>query len=573
MVVLHYFKENCMITIYLKKFDINIKIKKGMTLYQGLEKAGIKIETPCGGKGICGKCRVWVQNSDKVPFTPHKEITKEEADHGLRLACQLVPEQDISVRLGENFSYQKDTAQKGKILEAQIISRDILDPAIEIISKNNDFKLKYDREPDTSKPFSWAPGYEPKGFAIDIGTTTIAVSLVSLKTGKILASDSSLNPQIALGHDVLTRIQHASTPAGLKEMTNLVQNELNRLLDTTCKTSKSNKNEVIDVTIGGNTTMLQLAAGIDPSPLGVLPFKVDIIGGKSYPAENFGLKVNKSARLYLPPVIHAYVGSDISAGLLSCPDFFNDDKVILYIDLGTNGEICFNARGKRFTTSTATGPAFEGMSISSGMRAEYGAIEHVEVVNSQFKFQTIGNSEIRGVCGSGIVDFIAALLKTGALDSSGKFLLNKDPDLPKQENKARVVQINNKNSFLYGKGIYLTQKDIRQIQLAKGAIRSGIDIILRKGNINPDKIDKIYLAGGFGKYLNPHNMERIGIIPEHTAERLVFIGNASIDGSITLLTDVNQRYFLEKNLKTMEHLELGSSPEFMESFVKNLNFS
>ncbi|MDY6793160.1 MAG: ASKHA domain-containing protein [Thermodesulfobacteriota bacterium] len=561
-----------MINVYIKELDINIEIEKGMNLYQAIEKAGIKIETPCGGKGVCGKCRVWVQNSDKVPFTPHKDITKEEAAQGLRLACQLVPEQDISVKLGENFSYQQDTAPKGKILEAQKIFRDILDPAIEIISRNGDFKLKYDREADTSKPFSWESEYEPTGFAIDIGTTTIAVSLVSLKTGKILASDSSLNPQTALGHDVITRIQHASTPAGLKEMTKLVQNELNRLLDTTCRTLKFKKNEVIDVTIGGNTTMLQLAAGIDPSPLGVVPFKFDIIGGKSYPAKDFGLKVNNSARVYLPPVIHAYVGSDISAGLLSCSDFFNDDKVIIYIDLGTNGEICLNARGRRYTTATATGPAFEGMSISSGMRAEYGAIEHVEIVNSHFKFQTIGNSEIRGVCGSGIVDFIAALLKTGALDSSGKLLLNKDTDSPKQENKARVVQVNNKKSFLYGKGIYLTQKDIRQIQMAKGAIRSGIDIILKKGNISPDKIDKLYLAGGFGKYLNPYNMERIGIIPEHTAEKLVFIGNASIDGSITLLTDVNQRYFLEKNLKTMEHLELANSPEFMDSFIKNLSF-
>ncbi|MFO7886201.1 MAG: ASKHA domain-containing protein [Desulfobacteraceae bacterium] len=558
-----------MITVYVETFDITFKMKKGTSLYNGLEQAGIQIETPCGGKGICGKCTVLVDDPKNTPLTPHKSITDKDAEQGVRLACRLVPEKDISIKTTENF-FLKQKADKGVILEARKISRKTLKPAAQIVCEDNKNFIYYACEENLKFPVSWKKSSEPKGFAIDIGTTTLAVSLVSLKTGEILASSASLNPQTRLGHDVLTRIQHASTLKGQQELTGMIQDELNRLLDETCQQSDSSSEEIIDITIGANTTMVELAAGIDPSPLGVLPFTVDIKGSTSYPADDFKLKVNPSARVYIPPVPHAYVGTDISAGLVCCPDFFDDSRVILFIDLGTNGEICLNARGKRLNTSTATGPAFEGMSISTGMRAENGAVDHVTLNGSDLVFHTIGNEKIKGICGSGILDFTAALLHRGDLDSTGRFVLKENND--EQQDKHHVVVIDKKKYFKYSDSLYISQKDIRQIQLAKSALRSGIDMMLNTLAIPCDQIDKIYLAGGFGKYLNPENMERIGIIPENTAEKLFFIGNASIDGSISLLTDVSRRRFLESHINEMEHLELGASPEFMDKFVKNLNF-
>ncbi|HKK90958.1 MAG TPA: ASKHA domain-containing protein [Desulfobacteraceae bacterium] len=561
-----------MINVYVQPFDKHCKIEKGTTLYTGLERAGIGIETPCGGKGICGKCRVRVDNSEEIPHTPHKQISPEEADQGVRLACLLVPETDISVHVGENFFLGGQGEPGGSMLQAQKRSTGPVDPGVEIYFQDNTWFMAWKTRDQPPVPIAWNQSFEPLGLAVDIGTTTLAVSLVSLKTGEIIGSDVSLNPQTRLGHDVLTRIQHAAAPGGLEELTGLVRGEVNRLAQSICTHVDVSVDAIIDVTIGGNTTMLELAKGIDPSPLGVVPFTVDIKGGTAYPASDFGLGVNRAAQAYIPPVLHAYVGSDISAGLVCCPEFFDDTRSVLYIDLGTNGEICLNAAGERFTTSTATGPAFEGMSISSGMRAERGAVEHVSVNNGNLVFDTIDNAPVRGVCGSGIVDFIAALLEAGMINPTGKFVTGDNGEPTNTPQPGRVVVMNDKSWFCYGKNVFLSQKDIRQIQLAKSAIKSGIEQILDRASLEPDQIDAIYLAGGFGKYLNPENMERIGMIPQGTANRLLFIGNASIDGSIQLLIDVRQRRFLEEQLQQMEHLELGSSRGFMERFVANLNF-
>ena len=413
----------------------------------------------------------------------------------------------------------------------------------------------------------WQADFRPRGLAIDIGTTTMVISLVCLETGDILASGSSLNPQVVHGHDVLTRIQYAESTEGLDEMADLVQKKINELLTDACRTSGTRPEEIVDVTIGANTTMLQLAARIDPTPLGRVPFHYDIKGATTYPAQQFGLHVNSAARVYLPPVMHAFVGTDITAGLILCPDFFDDTQSILYIDMGTNGEMCLNVHGKRFTTSTAAGPAFEGMGLSTGMRATDGAVERVIVSGHDLSFQTIGNEKPRGICGSGIVDFIAVLLKLGYLDTTGKLAARPG------ETDSPVISLNDQPAFRYGKGVHLTQKDIRQIQLAKGAVRTGIDLILLSGGIDCSQLDKIYVAGGFGNYLKPENMEAIGLLPQGTADKeVVFCGNASIDGSTRLLTHGAQRIFLENALDEMVHLQLADSPEFMNTFVKSLNF-
>ncbi|MBF0199934.1 MAG: DUF4445 domain-containing protein [Desulfamplus sp.] len=560
--------------ISVKPLNIKISLGEGETIHGGLERAGVFIETPCGGNGICGGCRVWAVEPSKIPPTPHRDISDRESAKGLRLACLAVPSCSTSILLEDNYVYEKRKQNHGQIQSlSKVVDTSPPSPAVHIVrdgqeenSSGKGFTIIHHRSyPPVSLP-CWNSSMRPRGTAIDIGTTTMVVCLIDLASGKVMESEHALNPQLIHGHDVLSRIQYASTGKGLGEMASLVRKKLNMMIQECCGRSDAQRQEIVDVTIGANTTMLQLAAAIDPVPLGHIPFRADIKGGVDHPVQLFGLDINPLARVYIPPVMHAFVGSDISAGLLLCPGFFDDTKSVLYMDMGTNGEICLNVKGRRFTTSTAAGPAFEGMGLSSGMRATDGAVEKVETKNSRLLFHVIGGQEPKGVCGSGIVDFIASLLCAGYLDTSGRL-----EDLG--EKNCPVVENDGQRAFHYGQGAYLNQKDIRQIQLAKGAVRTGIDIILETAGIKCRELDSIYIAGGFGYHLNPSNMELIGLLPKDAADKVIFCGNASIDGSIKLLRNAEKRTFLENTLGDMEHIQLADTPGFMDTFVKNLDFT
>jgi len=554
-----------MIKISVETLGITIEAEDEQPLMASLAKAGIKIEAPCGGKNICGACRLWVV-SGSVPLTPHENLDPEDEKNGLRLACQAVPEGDVTIRLENNFAYDKIFMNQGKILGQNAKSgTKKANPAVKITQQPEGFQLWYDRQAAPVVLENWQPDFRPTGLAIDIGTTTMVISLVSLQTGAVLASASGLNPQVAHGHDVLTRINYAKTPETLDEMGSLAQNKLNEMVKDACSQAGISHREIIDVAIGANTTMLQLAAKMDSASIGRTPFTYGLQGGTTYSAAKWGLEVNKAARVYLPPIMHAFVGTDITAGLLLWPDFFDGTKSILYLDMGTNGEICLNVKGKRFTTSTAAGPAFEGMGLSTGMRATRGAVERVSYRDGCFKFYTIGGGPAQGICGSGIIDFLNSLLESGHLNPSGR-LLKTSPEDP------YVLEDNGQTKFKYGDGVYLSQKDIRQIQLAKGAVRTGMDLIMETGGITAEDLDRIYIAGGFGNYLKPAHMEKIGLIPPNTATKLFFCGNASIDGSIALLRDKNNRAFIEEALSEMEHVQLASQPHFMSCFLESLQF-
>ena len=334
----------------------------------------------------------------------------------------------MTIRLEDNFAYDNKVMNQGRILGQNAKSgTKEANPAVTITQEPEGFQLWYDRRVEPVVLESWQSDFRPTGLAIDIGTTTMVISLVSLQTGVVLASASSLTPQVAHGHDVLTRINYAKTPETLDEMGSLVQDKLNDMVKDACSQAGLNPREIVDVAIGANTTMLQLAAKMDSTAIGRTPFSFDLQGGTAYSADKWGLEVNKATRAYLPPIMHAFVGTDITAGLLLWPDFFDANKSILYLDMGTNGELCLNVKGKRFTTSTAAGPAFEGMGLSTGMRATDGAMERVSYRDGWFKFHTIGDGPAKGICGSGIIDFLAALLESGHLDPSGR-LLKTSPD-------------------------------------------------------------------------------------------------------------------------------------------------
>lgn len=555
-----------MIHVRFEPIGITVKIKKGETLLDGIHDADFFAETPCGGMGICGECLVQVSPAELVPHTPHQNISTTAASKGFRLACQAVPKGDICVQLPDSLISKTKNRPHTRIHTQSLDSTNLeIDPAVKLTQTNDVVQLSHYGDPVQVNLDSWKKNFTPKGLAIDIGTTTLALSLVCLSTGKILKTASALNPQVTFGYDVLTRIQYAKTPQKIKELATLVQDMLNSLLDDVCSATGSQSDEIIDLCVGANTTMLQLAAGIDSASLGRSPFRYTIKGGRSYPASMFGLNVNKAAQIYLPPILHAFIGSDISSGLTLCPDFFNPDKIILFVDIGTNGEICLNVRGKRHAVSTAAGPAFEGMGISSGMRAENGAIEHVDVQDGKFKCQTIGNIKPTGICGSGIVDLVAELLRSGYMDRSGR--LNK-----KQSPENLIIDTDGVPAFKFCQGLCFTQKDIRQIQLAVSAIRTGIDFILKQAKIIKTQIDTVYLAGGFGAYLRIENLSRIGIFDVHMAEKTITCGNTSLLGSTYLLINGKQRDFIEHALSKITYLSLAEAPGFMDTFIANLNF-
>ncbi len=554
-----------MIKISVEPIGITIEAEDDQPLMTSLAAAGIRIEAPCGGNQICGACRLWVV-AGQVPATPHDNIGPEDEKKGLRLACMAVPQGDVTVRLENNFAYDQQGMNQGRILGQNLKSGNgKCHPAVTIDQGPNGFQLWSHDQAGPAALDNWQPDDRPAGLAIDIGTTTMVISLVSLTTGEVLSSASRLNPQVVHGHDVLTRIHYADTPDKIEEMGDLVQNKLNDMVKEACTAAGISSREIVDVAMGANTTMLQMAAKMACAAIGKAPFVFDIQGGTTFSAAKWGLDVNPAARVYLPPVLHAFVGTDITAGLLLWPDFFDEDKSILYLDMGTNGELCLNVKGNRFTTSTAAGPAFEGMGLSTGMRATDGAVEKVSCRDGLFTFETIGGGPAKGICGSGIIDFLAVLLDSGHLDPSGR-LFKPGPD------DTYILEDEDQIKFKYGRDLTLTQKDIRQIQLAKGAVRSGIDLIMEAGGITAGDLDKIYVAGGFGNYLRPAHMERIGLIPPGTAPKIFFCGNASIDGSTALLVDKDTRAYIETGLKEMTYVELASQPKFMKHFVKSLQF-
>ncbi|PLX39746.1 MAG: hypothetical protein C0608_11250 [Deltaproteobacteria bacterium] len=542
-----------------------IEVAEGENLLSAVRRAGAAIQSPCNGEGSCGKCLVRVEG-DKAPETPHKNLSRKKSEEGWRLACRVAPDLDMTIHLAEDFSLD------ARILEGDRISGIPLTPAPKVTQEGGRFKLSYGKEPERVVLTDWEEGYSPKGLAIDIGTTTLVATLFSLETGDELGTASAINPQVDFGHDVLTRIQKGSTPEGLAELMDVLSKGFEKMIEELLSESGAKRGEILDVVIGGNTTMLQIAGGFDPAPLGRFPFTVGISGGQTYPATRFGLKLNSLARVYIPPVAHAFVGSDITVGLIAT-NFFHRDGNILFVDIGTNGEMGLSTAGKKLVTSAAAGPAFEGMGIAAGMRAAKGAIEEVSAKGGELSIKVIGGGEAKGICGSGIIDATAALLSLGVIDATGKMRAPEEAEDVAPKVRDRLEVIEGKPVFRLAEGVYFTQNDVRQIQLAKSAVRTAIESMLSEGGVRPEELDALILAGAFGYHLKPESLETIGLIPSGLIKRITFAGNTSRTGSAMLLLDLNLRAELEEKMSTVKHIGLAEGKEFQKRFIEHIGFT
>ncbi len=540
-----------------------IQVKPGTVLLDAIRQAGFEISSPCNGQQLCGKCKVSITDPAPPIEAPLEHLSTDEVAAGIRLACQVGIHANMQVILPD------DHALDTRILEGELIEKSRLASAVAIQETNGQFQLYYrDRSPVILN--TWQPAFSPKGIAVDLGTTTLVLTLIDLQTGKELATSAAVNPQTRCGYDVMTRIARASTEEGLAELSTLITNGLNELVGKSCRASGTHPHEIVDAVIGGNTTMLQIAASIDPSGLGRLPFTVEIRGGRTFTADLFRLNLNPQARVYLPPVTHAFVGSDISAGLLSV-DFFKQKAPTLFIDMGTNGEMALIANGRLIVTSTAAGPAFEGMGVTHGMLASPGAIEMVWTNGIFLNIRTIDQAPAKGICGSGIMDIMACLIQLDAVDSGGR-LRNPHKETAgsgllsdRYEHVDRIAAIKLTDT------LYFTQKDIREFQLAKSAIQTGIEMLLSAAGVALDQLARIIIAGSFGYHLRKRSLRQIGLIPRDFEGDIDFAGNSCRTGCARLLVDATARDFLQAKIKPVTHLDIAKDPDFQSRFIQNLS--
>jgi len=513
-----------------------VDVPNGTTLLEAALKAGASIESPCHGAGVCGKCKVHVESAFRrnLKLFGSHSLPDAEAKAGYVLSCQAEVLGDVVASIPERN-------EKG----------------LSILKSGQSIELPF--EPSCKE------GY---GLAVDIGTTTLVASLIDFKDGHEVDSRSALNPQAMHAGDVLSRIKIASKPEGLNTLYSEVSKEIDRMAGELAKQAKISTDLIFDAVYAGNTCMLHLAANESPASLGKLPFTPAIRGGNSISARLCGLGAfNKNATVHLAPVISGFVGGDITAGILATGlDSLKGST--LFIDIGTNGEMILANNGHLLASSTAAGPAFEGMNISCGSRAVAGAIELYKIENGKAVVRTIGDAPPKSVCGTGLIDAVAALVKGGGVDKTGRLQENaSDPVIAKS-----IVRHEEKLAFRIAEGVLLLQKDIRQLQLAKAAVRTGIDLLIKNARLTPDKIDRALVAGSFGYHLRTSSLLEIGLLPEEFADKVDFVGNTSLSGAKLLLTNASSRAKLAALAASIEAISLAEDPNFQKAFVTAMQF-
>ena len=483
----------------------------GQTLLESLREAGYEVSAPCGGNGTCGKCTVYIGGE-------------------AHLACQTDATDGMMVELPH-------TAELEVTLGSDAV-------------------------------FACDSGLQGYGVAVDIGTTTVACHLVNLESGKTVAVAGEGNAQRSYGADVISRIQ-ASVEGRLGEMAEVIRKQLGEMMETLCREAKVSPAEVHFMTVAANTTMCHILAGLKPDTIGVAPFTPLSLFGDDYDAKAWGLPFD--GRVYLAPSVSGYVGGDITADLLAV-DMDKASKPVLLIDVGTNGEMALGCGDKFVCCSTAAGPAFEGAQIRFGMTAAEGAISSVEYHDGALECKVIGGVEAKGICGSGLIDAIAVMLEVGALDETGRVLdIDEDDDIP-AEALPFLTLLDEEPAFRLTEQVYVTQSDVRKVQLGKGAIAAGIQVLIDTSDVNYDDIGALLLAGGFGSFIRPASAARIGLIPAELLGVTKAVGNTAAVGAKMALVSAEARQRLDKLQKAMDYQELSGLAAFNTAYMEKMMF-
>jgi len=506
-------------------------VTPGTDLLSAARAAGVVVDAPCNGSGTCGKCLVQIVSGDAGELTAQERdfLSVEQIELGVRLACECYPLTDVQVAVGAGHR------EPSAVLGGGVTKQVTFDPA----------------------PAAPAPNL---GAAVDIGTTTIAVGLFALGSGEELGSATALNAQVAYGHDVLTRVRHAAEPSGLSELVDAARTSVGEALERALTDAGVSARELGAIVVAANTVMTHLVLGIDPSSLGRAPYTPKDPAPQPVLAADLGWPAAPGALASFVPAISAFVGGDIVAGLLAT-GLAEGEAIELLVDMGTNGEIVLGSRAGLWACSAAAGPAFEGMGISSGMRAAPGAIERVLVVDGDVRIETIAGEPAVGLCGSGVIDGAAALLGIGAVGASGR-LQAPSPDAAWasrwRDDPKRVV--------LSDPGaepeVAVNQKDIRQIQLAKGAVASGISALLDESGIAAEQIETVWIAGQFGHHVRHASLASLGLVPPELVDRIAVAGNTSRSGAALCLLSAEQAELARTLATDVVNVELSTRPGF-----------
>jgi uncharacterized 2Fe-2S/4Fe-4S cluster protein (DUF4445 family) len=589
--------------------DRPVRVPRGVTLFDAASWNGIAIDSTCGGHGTCRKCRIRFRADPPAPTSLDvRAYTAQEITDGWRLACRTAAATDADVEVPPLTTRPKAaTVGVGRqvILRPAISKRYLeltephladqvtdlervlagltdLDPTADLhvlrtlgpTLRQADFKVTAVVADDIL--IAVEPGDTTDrsfGLAFDLGTTTVVATLLDLTTGTPVAVESMLNKQQPFGADVITRISATMLDrAALDKLRELAQQTLAELATAVCENSGVRPEEVYEVALAGNATMVHLVLGLDPEPLGVAPF---IMAARLLPevrARDLGVPAHPAARAVVFPAFGAYVGGDITAGLLAS-GMDRDPRVRLFIDIGTNCEIVLGGRDWLLATAAPAGPAFEGAAIRCGMRAAGGAIEAVTLADDgDLKMTVIGDAEPAGLCGSGLVDAVTTLVEAGLLDGSGRFVPDDEAKQIAPRLAGRLTTIGQERVFVLHGDIYLSQRDVRELQFAKAAIATGWRILLEEAGLAADDVKQVLLAGSFGSYLSPKSAIRIGLVPDVPVPRVVAAGNVAGEGAKMALLSVRERAAGLALLEEVRYVELSDRDDFNDRFIGQLSF-
>ena len=577
-------------------------VDEGCTILQAALQAGLRPDAPCGGKGTCGKCRVVVLSGpergsclacqtrvtgDMVVQLPHAAPPQLLRDHYLRRVPCSPGISGITVQVSSP-SLEDARSDWERLQDALSELPDgpggVSAPTLECLT---DLHQVLEASGDT--PYVLLSGQRvlrvcPEPFipllaAFDIGTTSVVCYLMDGISGETLWVESMLNRQISYGADVISRAEFA-IKGGLREISQVIRQEMNELMARCCGAIGRTTDEIMLVSVAGNTCMHHLFAGICPSALLTPPYFPEIREPLELSAGSCGLDVGSGALLRLLPIIAGFVGADTSAAMLAS-SFDEVDELSLLVDIGTNGELVLGNSRHRVACSTAAGPALEGAKISCGMRGADGAIDHVSLKDGDICYTTIGAAAPAGICGSGLIDLIAVLLQCGVLTRSGRFAKPAELEhLPKLRQRFLLNERGRASAFVLADRdlsatdgpIVLTQGDIREVQLAKGAIAAGIELMCQTLGASPQSIQKVFIAGAFGNYMDAGNACAIGMLPQIDLARMVPVGNAAGAGAQLSALSQQEFYRCGEIARQTEFLELALHPQFQQTFIRHLDF-
>jgi uncharacterized 2Fe-2S/4Fe-4S cluster protein (DUF4445 family) len=589
-------------------FDRTTRVPPGTTLFSAAHWIGLPIDSTCGGRGTCGKCKVRVvQGAAEVTTADHRQLLKEEIEGGWRLSCQTRIYEDMVCEVPQLLRVPKAaTMGLGRlvILDPNVrkVYLELAEPTLEdqrsdmmrlkdalteeghdmeagvpvmrtIPSALRDSGFKVTAVLAGAQLVALEPGDttdECFGVAFDVGTTTLVGTLMNLRTGMAAGVLSTLNGQAPFGADVISRVSHGMNgPEAVLELQAAVVTTMNGILTDLYRETGVSPDRTYEAVVVGNATMLHLLFGIDPSPLAVMPFTPAFMEPMVVAAREVGLNIHPHGFIQTLPALGAYVGADIVAGVLAT-SVVREDKLRVFVDVGTNGEIVLGSAQRALATAAPAGPAFEGSQIRCGMRATDGAIEGVQLGDG-VELQIIGGDiPAAGICGSGLVDAVAQLLLVGLLDHSGR--MKTAGDVPGHPLRDRLIEVDGVRAFLLADGVFLTQKDIRELQFAKGSIATGIKVLMDILGVETKDLDEVLLGGSFGSYLNPESAKIIGLVPPVHVDKIIAVGNSAGEGAKIALLSYRERQVAFELPSRIEYVELSGRADFNDAFVSVLGF-